>query len=73
MEGIGTNEDNIAFFTIKIVIINMELRLAIMDIDELHIGMPMKENVRLTIFHHCSGEGVGSQVILIGDIFVEFT
>ena len=70
VKSIGTNKDNITCFTIKVIIINVKLRSSLMNINQFNIRMPMKENVRLTVFCNGSCERIRSALIFVNDIFV---
>ena len=73
MEGVGADKDNIAFLTVEVVIVNMKFCLPFMDIDNFHICMPMKENIGLPIFHDGSRNGIRSEIVLVGDVFVKLS
>ena len=70
VKGIGTNEDNITCFTIKVIIINVKLCCPLMDVNQFNIRMPMKENVWLTISGNGSCERVRSTLVIVNDIFM---
>ena len=71
VEGIGTNQDNIAFITIKIMIVDMKLGASFVDINDFNVCVPVEEDVRLSVFRNGPRQGIGGPLILIFSSFVQ--
>lgn len=62
VEGIGTNQDNIAFITIKIMIVDMKLGASFVDINDFNICVPVEKDVRLAVFRNGSRQRIGGSL-----------
>ena len=62
VEGIRTNQDNIAFITIKIMIIDMKLGTSFVDVNDFNIGVPVEEDVRLAVFRNGPRQRIGGSL-----------
>ena len=73
MESIGTNQDNITFLTIEIMIVNVKLGASFVDINNLNICMPMEKNIRMAVFSNCPCQRVRSALVFIDGIFMQLS
>lgn len=71
VEGIGPDQDNVPLLAVKVVVVDMKLGAAFVDIDHLDVGMPVVEDVRMAVFGDGPGQRVGSALVFVDGVFVE--
>ena len=70
VQGIGTNQDNITFFAVKVVVVNMKLCFSFVDINHFNIGMPVEKNIWMTIFSDGAGQRIRGSLVFKNGIFM---
>ena len=71
VEGIGTNQDNIALVTVKIMIVDMKLGASFVNVNDFNICVPVEKDVRLAVFRNGPRQRIGGPLILIFRSFVQ--
>lgn len=71
MQGIGFEQDNVTCLTMEVVISDVKLSASLMHIDDLHVRMPMKENIRIAILHPNIRQSKGQVRVGIGNVLTQ--
>ena len=70
VQGIGANQDNITFFAVKVIVVNMKLCFSFVDINHFNIGMPVEKNIWMTIFSDGAGQRIRGSLVFKNGIFM---